>query len=79
MRVFWTPALRSPVSLAGIPVILYYDHAVTFDEEYWRVWRTPGTGASILFLVNRYFAFFSVRLTSTDDRSIRGRRADPWA
>ncbi|GJE86595.1 hypothetical protein PsYK624_026750 [Phanerochaete sordida] len=44
--------------LLGV-VILYYDHAATFDEEYWRVWRTPGTGASVLFLVNRYFAFFS--------------------
>lgn len=40
-------------------VILYYDHAITFDDEYWRVWRSPGTGASVLFLVNRYFAFLS--------------------
>ena len=55
-------------------MILYYDHAATFDEELWRVWRTPGTGASVLFLVNRYFAFFSVRLTSTGDRSVRAAR-----
>ncbi|EKM56616.1 uncharacterized protein PHACADRAFT_253825 [Phanerochaete carnosa HHB-10118-sp] len=44
--------------LLGI-VILFYDHAITFDGEFWRVWRTPRSGASILFFVNRYFAFFS--------------------
>ncbi|EKM50707.1 uncharacterized protein PHACADRAFT_188242, partial [Phanerochaete carnosa HHB-10118-sp] len=40
-------------------VILYYDHAITFDDEYWLVWRTPNSGASVFFLVNRYFSFFS--------------------
>jgi len=44
--------------LLGV-VILYYDHAITFDDEYWRVWQNPRTGASILFLVNRYFAFIT--------------------
>ncbi|KAI0342269.1 hypothetical protein BDW22DRAFT_178335 [Trametopsis cervina] len=42
--------------LAGLTV-LYYDYLITFGEEYRHIWRNPRSGASILFLVNRYFAF----------------------
>lgn len=42
--------------------ILYYDHATTFDEECRRIWDTHSlrSGASTFFIVNRYFAFFTV-------------------
>jgi hypothetical protein len=44
----------------GTTAILYYDHAITFDEEYRHVWKNARSGSAILFLMNRYFAFFSV-------------------
>lgn len=50
--------LHNYLHLLGI-VIFFYDYAITFDDEYWRVWRTPTTGASLVFLLNRYFAFFT--------------------
>jgi len=37
--------------------ILYYDHLITFGEEYMLVWRARRSRASVVFLVNRYFAF----------------------
>lgn len=40
--------------------MLYYDHLITFGEEYRHIWRNPRSGASVLFLINRYFAFFVV-------------------
>jgi hypothetical protein len=43
-----------------IAAILYYDHAITFDEEYRYVWKNAHSSAAVLFLVNRYFALFSV-------------------
>lgn len=41
-------------------VILYYDHVVTFDDEYRYIWQNKWSGASCLFFVNRYFAFLAV-------------------
>ncbi|TFK33632.1 hypothetical protein BDQ12DRAFT_766263 [Crucibulum laeve] len=35
-------------------VMLLYDHALTFSEEVERVWKQRITGASVLFLINRY-------------------------
>lgn len=40
-------------------VILYYDHLLTFRDEHAHIWAHPRTGAALLFLLNRYFAFFS--------------------
>ncbi|KIJ23065.1 hypothetical protein M422DRAFT_276431 [Sphaerobolus stellatus SS14] len=40
-------------SLAVI-VMLFYDHLLTFDEELCRIWRQPFSGATLLFLLNRY-------------------------
>ena len=46
------------------PVVSAIAYAfITFDDEYWRVWRSPTTGASLVFLINRYFAFFSVSMS----------------
>ena len=41
-------------------MIVYYDHLITFDSEYRYVWRKIRSPSSWLFLINRYFAFFSV-------------------
>ncbi|KAG7090646.1 hypothetical protein E1B28_009747 [Marasmius oreades] len=35
-------------------VMLLYDHCITFGEEVERVWKRDISGASILFLLNRY-------------------------
>ena len=45
-------------------VILFYDHALTFKDEYRYIWQKPRSGASVLFLLNRYFALISVSVTS---------------
>ena len=46
------------MSIAGI---VYYDHVITFAEEYNHVWSKPWSGASVLFLLNRYVAAGAVR------------------
>ncbi|KAJ3559388.1 hypothetical protein NM688_g385 [Phlebia brevispora] len=43
--------------LAGM-TILYYDHLITFGDEYWRIWRNLRSPGSWYFMLNRYFAFF---------------------
>ncbi|KAJ3558190.1 hypothetical protein NM688_g1072 [Phlebia brevispora] len=48
--------IHNALHLLGI-VILYYDHSITFDEEYRYIWQNKWSGASWLFFVNRYFAF----------------------
>ncbi|KAF8164768.1 hypothetical protein B0H34DRAFT_793228 [Crassisporium funariophilum] len=35
-------------------VMLVYDHALTFPEEVERIWKSKFTGATVLFLINRY-------------------------
>ncbi|KIM42726.1 hypothetical protein M413DRAFT_122450 [Hebeloma cylindrosporum] len=35
-------------------VMLVYDHMLTFDQEVNRIWRQKLSGASVLFLINRY-------------------------
>ncbi|KAF5321748.1 hypothetical protein D9619_001272 [Psilocybe cf. subviscida] len=35
-------------------VMLIYDHILTFPEEVDRIWKRKISGASILFLINRY-------------------------
>ncbi|KAJ3492239.1 hypothetical protein NLI96_g123 [Meripilus lineatus] len=39
--------------------ILYYDFALTFGDEMKYVWQQPKSGASWLFIINRYFSFFA--------------------
>ncbi|TFK35106.1 hypothetical protein BDQ12DRAFT_635344, partial [Crucibulum laeve] len=39
--------------LAGF-VMLLYDHILTFSDEVERIWKQKITGASVLFLINRY-------------------------
>ncbi|KAJ3504842.1 hypothetical protein NLJ89_g7729 [Agrocybe chaxingu] len=45
------------IQLAGF-VILIYDHVLTFPRELERIWRQKLTGASLLFLLNRYITPF---------------------
>ena len=42
-------------------VIIYYDHTITLSDEVSLIWRAPLSKISLIFLVNRYFAFFTVR------------------
>ncbi|KAH8829595.1 hypothetical protein DL96DRAFT_1064930 [Flagelloscypha sp. PMI_526] len=35
-------------------IMLVYDHCITFGDEVERIWKRKMTGASILFLINRY-------------------------
>lgn len=37
-----------------IQVLLIYDHVITFDQEVSRIWRPKWTGATVLFVLNRY-------------------------
>ncbi|KAH8828603.1 hypothetical protein DL96DRAFT_1595160 [Flagelloscypha sp. PMI_526] len=37
-------------------VILFYDHLITFDNEYRWIWKKPKTFSSYAFLINRYVA-----------------------
>ncbi|KAF8802152.1 hypothetical protein BYT27DRAFT_7197232 [Phlegmacium glaucopus] len=41
--------------MAGF-VMLIYDHMLTFPDEVERIWKQKITGASILFLINRYLS-----------------------
>ena len=41
-------------------VILYYDHLITFDDEYRYIWARLKSPASWLFLLNRFVAFVYV-------------------
>ncbi|CCM00445.1 uncharacterized protein FIBRA_02477 [Fibroporia radiculosa] len=45
--------LHNYLHLAGI-AIFYYDYALTFGDEYARIWRQPKSRASWLFCLNRY-------------------------
>ena len=45
--------------------MVYYDHFITFDDEYKFIWRHWRSRASWLFFLNRYFAFFTVCLQIT--------------
>ncbi|KAJ3503715.1 hypothetical protein NLJ89_g8309 [Agrocybe chaxingu] len=47
--------ISKSVQLAGF-VILLYDHALTFDDEVERIWKHRLSGASLLFLLNRYIS-----------------------
>ncbi|EIN08132.1 hypothetical protein PUNSTDRAFT_44735 [Punctularia strigosozonata HHB-11173 SS5] len=38
----------------GLFSLLIYDHLLNFGEEVERIWKKPWTGASILFVLNRY-------------------------
>ncbi|KAH8829245.1 hypothetical protein DL96DRAFT_1039744 [Flagelloscypha sp. PMI_526] len=40
-------------------VILFYDHALTFEREVAHIWSQPWIKSSTIFLVNRYLALFS--------------------
>lgn len=51
-----------------IAAILYYDYFLTFNDEYWRIWRRPKNIGAILFFVNRYLAILGVGLAATDQR-----------
>ncbi|KAI0766317.1 hypothetical protein BC629DRAFT_900736 [Irpex lacteus] len=41
--------------------ILYYDHLITFGEEHRYIWKSVPSGAALLFLLNRYWAFLVVK------------------
>ncbi|CAA7263896.1 unnamed protein product [Cyclocybe aegerita] len=47
--------ISKSIQLAGF-VILLYDHALTFDDEVERIWKHRLSGASLLFLLNRYIS-----------------------
>ncbi|KAI0089518.1 hypothetical protein BDY19DRAFT_108365 [Irpex rosettiformis] len=55
--------VHSFLHIVGI-TILFYDHILTFGEEISRIWASPGSGASLYFLLTRYFSFF-VTITIT--------------
>lgn len=48
-----------------LPVILYYDHSMTLDDEIRYIWLQRKFTGSWIFLFNRYLAFFSVRVVIT--------------
>lgn len=53
---FYTTVFRTN----NLVAVLYYDHCLTFGEEYRRVWKNIGCRASWFFILNRYFSFFAV-------------------
>ncbi|EPS96482.1 hypothetical protein FOMPIDRAFT_47930, partial [Fomitopsis schrenkii] len=38
--------------------IFYYDYALTFGDEYTRIWKQRATRSNYLFFLNRYLTFF---------------------
>ncbi|KIJ51585.1 hypothetical protein M422DRAFT_243873 [Sphaerobolus stellatus SS14] len=40
----------------GACAMLVYDHLLTLDQEVNRIWKRPFSGASLLFLLNRYLS-----------------------
>ena len=44
----------------GDEAILYYDHVITFDDEFRRIWKGPRKLNFFLFMINRYLKFFTV-------------------
>lgn len=50
--------------LMMLVAILCYDHLITFGEEYRRIWIHPLTGASLRFLLTRYFALIAVSIVN---------------
>ena len=46
------------LGLTSSKALLYYDHIITFPQEYRKVWKRPLSFINILFLANRYSAFF---------------------
>lgn len=67
-NTFRMPCVVSPVADSLHPLaILYYDHALTFGDEYKRIWQHPTRSPSLFFFLNRYFALLTV---STDSCSL---------
>ncbi|KAJ3504173.1 hypothetical protein NLJ89_g8078 [Agrocybe chaxingu] len=48
-----TLRISKSAQLAGF-IVLVYDHALTIDDETERIWKERLSGASLLFLLNRY-------------------------
>ena len=49
------------LTVFGYAVILFYDHIITFNEEYCKIWTKPWCKASATFLLTRYVALLTVR------------------
>ncbi|PCH45041.1 hypothetical protein WOLCODRAFT_77655, partial [Wolfiporia cocos MD-104 SS10] len=49
--------IHNYLDLLGIS-IFYYDYAITFGDEYMRIWTQPTWKLNIWFLINRYLTFF---------------------
>jgi len=62
-------------------VMLIYDHMLTFDLEVDRIWKQKLSGASILFLINRYVTpiQFIVILLAFHDPDLMSRGCDNYA
>ena len=43
-----------PLALKKNSVILFYDYLITFGDEVQLFWRRKWTGATVLFILNRY-------------------------
>lgn len=50
--------IHSYLHLIGVS-ILYYDYFLTFSDEVSHIWHRPKSGASYLFLLNRYFTLLA--------------------
>ena len=56
-REFHTALQEMLICFTGV-ALLYFDHAITLPLEIRRIWCTRFTGASLLFLINRYVPAF---------------------
>ena len=51
----WTPLVRLQPRMVILTQILFYDHALTLNDEVRPVWVAKATLPKFLFLINRYF------------------------
>ncbi|KAI0338609.1 hypothetical protein BDW22DRAFT_689002 [Trametopsis cervina] len=47
---------------AAIAALALYDYLLTFSQEIEMIWRRPLTGASVLFMLNRYLSLVLIFL-----------------
>ena len=56
-----------PLALKKNSVILFYDYLITFGDEVQLFWRRKWTGATVLFILNRYMRGVSGVAVGTDN------------
>lgn len=63
--------------LTGTPALLLYDYILTFRHEVRFVWGREISGATAMFLVNRYFIILSYLVIIVTEFPIQSKVSTP--